>query len=80
MKNNIKNWRWYVQLLLEQLLVQCWQPVASIKALDPLLRTMQAVLHQRIVMAIGIASKFYVFFIVVVFPVTLVAARAIWSE
>jgi hypothetical protein len=80
MINNTKTQRWCVQLLLEQILARCWQPVASTKALDPLHWTIKAVLHQCIATAIGISSKYRVFFIVVVFPATLVAAGTIWSE
>jgi hypothetical protein len=69
-KNSTRTQRWCVQLLLEQILAQCWQPVASTKALDPLHWTIKAVLHLRNAIAIGMVSKYCVFFIVVVFPAT----------
>ena len=54
--------------------------VAFRKALDLLRQAMLAVSYRRIAMAIKMASKVDVFFIVVLLIVTLVAARAKWSE
>jgi hypothetical protein len=54
--------------------------VAFRKALDLLHQAMLAVSYRRIAMAIKMASKVDVFFIVVLLIVTLVAARAIRSE
>jgi hypothetical protein len=54
--------------------------VASSEALDLLHQAMQAVLHRCTPTAIEIARKLGAFFVVLVFPVALVAAGAIWSE
>jgi hypothetical protein len=54
--------------------------VASIEALNLLYQAMCALAYWRIAMAIGMASKVGVFFIVVVLYVTLAPARAIHSR
>ncbi len=53
--------------------------MASVKALNLLYQAMRPVSYWRIAMAIGMAGKVGVFFIVVVLYVTPVAARAINS-
>ena len=75
-----KNWHWYVRpMLLEQILAQWWCPVASLESLNLLYQEMHAVAYQRIAMAIGMASKVGVVFIVIVLYVTPAAAGAIHS-
>jgi hypothetical protein len=54
--------------------------VASLESLNLLYQEMHAVAYQRIAMAIGMASKVGVFFIVVVLYVTPAAAEAIHSR
>jgi hypothetical protein len=62
-KNNTRNRRRYVPLLLlEQILAQWRHPVASSEALDLLHWAMYVVTYRRIVMAIKMASKVGVFF------------------
>jgi hypothetical protein len=41
---------------LEQVLTQCWHPVASLEALDLLYQAMRAVLYRRTAAAIKTAS------------------------
>jgi hypothetical protein len=53
--------------------------VASVESLNLLYQAMHAVFYRRIAMAIGMASKVGVFFIVVVLYVTPAAAGAIHS-
>ena len=53
--------------------------MASVEALNLLYQVMRAVAYQRIAMAIGMAGKVGVFFIVVVLYVTPAATRAIHS-
>ncbi len=48
--------------LLEQVLTQCWHPVASSEALDPLHWAMCVVLYRCIALAIETASKVGVLF------------------
>jgi hypothetical protein len=80
MKKHITKRCSYVRLiLLEQILAQWWRPVASVEALDLLYQVMHAVAYRRIAMAIGMAGKAGVFFIVIVLYVTLAAAGAIHS-
>ena len=54
--------------------------MASVKALNFLYQAMCAVAYRRIAMAIGMASKVKVFFIIVVLYVTLAATGAIHSR
>jgi hypothetical protein len=80
MKKHIRKQCCYVRLiLLEQILAQWRRPVASVESLNLLYRAMRAVAYRRIAMAIGMASKVDVFFIVIVLYVTPAAARAIHS-
>jgi hypothetical protein len=53
--------------------------VASVKALNFLYQAMCAVAYRRIAMAIGMAGKVGVFFIIIVLNVTPAAAGAIHS-
>ncbi len=78
---NIKKRRWYVRvLLLATILAQWWQPVASNIALDLFHRPMHVVTYQRIAMAIKLASKVGVCFIVIFLYVTPAAAGTIHSR
>ncbi len=66
--------------MLSELILTRWRhPVASVKTLNLLYRAMRAVAYWRIAMAIGMASKVGVFFIVFILYVTPAAARAIHS-
>jgi hypothetical protein len=80
MKKHIKEQRSYVRLILSELiLARWWRPVASVEALNLLYRAMHALAYRRIAMAIGMASKVGVLFILVVLYVIPMAAGAIHS-
>jgi hypothetical protein len=80
-KNLGKNRRIGDQLQLSVAIrTRWWQPVASVKALSLLNWAMHVVSYRCIAMARETASKLGTFFIVVLFAVTLAAARAIQSE
>jgi hypothetical protein len=77
MKKHIKKLWSYVRLiLLEQILAQWWHTVAFVEALNLLYRAMCAVAYWCITMAIGMAGKVGVFFIIVVLHVTPAATGA----
>jgi hypothetical protein len=81
MKKSLKTQCSHVQwLLLEEILIQWWCPVASIEALELLHRAMHAVTYPLITAAIKTASKLGVCFVVVLFDVALAAAGAIRSK
>ncbi len=81
MKNIEKNQHRYVPLLLlEQIPAQWRHPVASSEALDLLCRVMYTVSYCCIAVAIKVASKVGVFFIIVLLIVALEAAGAILSK
>jgi hypothetical protein len=76
-----KNWHRYVPFMLLDIILAQWQhPVASSEALELLHWVMRVVIHRLITMAIKMASKVGVFFIVVCLPVSQVAAGAIRSK
>jgi hypothetical protein len=80
MKKHIKKQCSYVKLiLLKRILARWWHPVVSVKALNLLYQAMRAVAYRRIAMAIKMAGKVGVFFIVLVLYVTPAAAGAIHS-
>jgi hypothetical protein len=67
-------------MLSEQVLAQWQHLVSSMKAMNLLHQAMCKISHQRIVMAIEMASKVGVFLIVVLLIVALAAAGAIRSD
>jgi hypothetical protein len=81
MKNIYKNWYRYVLFMLLDIILAQWrQPVASSKALDLHHWAMRTVLYQRTATAIKMASNVGPFFVFVLFAVAPVAAGAIRSK